>query len=78
VDEGFLAGAISTWWWADRGMVEVKFVPGRGDYCLVSNSLVLLYADGRKVRANFQLADQATKDSVTGFLISTRPFVKVK
>jgi len=78
VDEGFLAGAISTWWWADRGLVEAKFAPGCGNYHLVSNSLVLLYGDGRKVRVNFQLADEATKDSVTGFLISTRRFVKVK
>lgn len=78
VDDGFLAGAISTWWWADRGMVEAKFAPGRGNYRLVGNSLVLFYADGRKVRANFHLADQATKDNVTGFVISTRRFVKVK
>jgi hypothetical protein len=78
VDESFLSGAISTWWWADRGLVEAKFAPGRGNYRLVSNSLVLLYADGRKVRANFHLADQATKDNVTGFVISTRRFVRVK
>lgn len=78
VDEGFLGGAITTWWWADRGLVDAKFSPGKGSYRVVSNSLVLLYADGRKVRANFHLADHATKDNVTGFLISTRRFVKVK
>jgi hypothetical protein len=78
VDEGFLGGAITTWWWADRGLVDAKFPPGNGTYRVVSNSLVLLYTDGRKVRANFHLADQATKDNVTGFLISTRRFVKVK
>jgi len=78
MDEGFLGGAISTWWWADRGLVNAKFHPGKGTYCVASNSLVLLYADGRKVRANFHLANHATKDNVTGFLISTRRFVKVK
>lgn len=78
VDEGFLGGAISTWWWAGRGMVNAKFPPGNGTNRVVSNSLVLLFADGRKVRANFHLADQATKDNVTGFVISTRRFVKVK
>jgi hypothetical protein len=77
-DEGFLSGGISTWWRADRGLVEAKFSPGRGTYRVVSNSLVLLYSDGRKVRANFHLADQAAKDNVTGFVISTRRFVKVK
>jgi len=77
-DEGFLSGAISTWWWADRGLVNAEFPPGKGTYRVVSNSLVLLYADGRKVRANFHLADPATKDNVTGFIISTRRFVKVK
>jgi hypothetical protein len=78
VDEGFLGGAITTWWWADRGLVDATFPPGRGTYRVVSNSLVLLYTDGRKVRANFHLADQATKDNVTGFVISTRRFLKVK
>ncbi len=78
VDEGFLGGAITTWWWADGGLVDAKFPPGKGTYRAISNSLVLLYADGRKVRANFQLMDRATKDNVTGFLISTRRFVKVK
>jgi len=58
--------------------VEAKFSPGRGTYRVGSNSLVLLYADGRKVRANFHLADHATKDNVTGFIISTRRFVKVE
>lgn len=78
VDEGFLGGAITSWWWADRGLVDAEFRPGQGTYRVVSNSLVLLYADGRKMRANFHLADQAAKDNVTGFLISTRRFVKVK
>jgi hypothetical protein len=78
VDEGFLGGAISTWWWADRGLVPAEFPPGNGTYRVANNSLVLLYADGRKVRANFHLDDQATKDDVTGFLISTRRFVKVR
>jgi hypothetical protein len=78
MDEGFLGGAITTWWWADRGLLDAKFPPGKGTYHVVSNSLVLLYADGRKVRANFHLADQATRDNVTGFVISTRRFVKVK
>jgi hypothetical protein len=41
-------------------------------------SLVLLYGDGRKVRANFHLADQATRDTVTAFVVSTRRFVRVK
>ena len=77
VDEGFLAGAISSWWWADGGLVEAKFSPGRGTYHIAGNSLVLLYADGRKVRANFHLEDGATKDNVTLFLISTRRFVKI-
>jgi len=77
VDEGFLAGAISSWWWADRGLVEAKFAPGRGTYRLAGNSLVLLYADGRKVRANFHLEDRAAKESVAVFVISTRRFVKV-
>jgi hypothetical protein len=78
VDEGFLGGAISTWWLADRGFAEASFPPGHGTYRVVSNSLVLFYADGRKVRANFHLADGAAKDNVTGFLVSTRRFVKVK
>jgi len=45
---------------------------------VAGNALVLLYADGRKVRANFHLEDQAAKDDVPVFLISTRRFVKVK
>ena len=77
VDEGFLSGAITTWWWADRGLVDAKFHPGKGTYRVVSNSLVLLYADGRKVRANFHLGDHSSKDNVTDFIISTRRFVKV-
>jgi hypothetical protein len=77
VDEGFLAGAISSWWWADRGLVEAKFAPGRGIYRLANNSLALLYDDGRKVRANFHLMEQAGKDKVMGFIISARRFVKI-
>jgi hypothetical protein len=77
-DEGFLGGAISTWWWADRGMLSASFPPGRGTYRVANNSLVLLYSDGRKLRANFHLDDQATRDNVTLFLVSTRRFVKVK
>ena len=77
-DEGFLSGAITTWWWADRGLVDAHFPPGKGTYRIAHNSLVLLYADGRKMRANFHLADQETRDNVTGFLISTRRFVKVE
>lgn len=77
VDEGFLNAAISSWWWADRGLVEAKFAPGRGTYRLADNSLVLLYSDGRKVRANFHLEDGATKDNVAAFVISARRFVKV-
>lgn len=76
-DEGFLAGAISTWWWADGGLIAAAFSPGRGTYRIVNNSLVLLYANGRKVRANFHLEDGAKKDNVTVFLISTRRFVKI-
>jgi len=78
VDEGFLSGAITSWWWVDRGLVDAKFPPGKGTYRMVSNSLVLLYADGRKVRANFHLADHSDKGNVTDFIISTRRFVKVK
>jgi hypothetical protein len=78
VDEGFLSGAITTWWWADRGLVNAEFRPGKGTYRVVSNSLVLLYADGRKVRANFHLEDHGNKDNVADFIISTRRFVKVK
>ena len=78
VDEGFLGGALTTWWWADRGLVDVKSAPGNGTYHVANNSLVLLYADGRKARANFHLADQVTKDDVTTFVISTRRFVKVQ
>jgi hypothetical protein len=77
VDEGFLAGAISSWWWADRGLVEATFAPGRGTYRLANNSLVLLYADGRRVRANFHLENRMAKENVAGFLISARRFVKV-
>ena len=76
-DEGFLAGAISSWWWADRGLVDAEFAPGRGTYRVAGNSLVLLYADGRKFRANFHLADQAARSNVTEFVISTRRFVKL-
>lgn len=78
VDEGFLAGAISTWWRAGGGLVEAQFAPGRGTYRVANNSLVLLYSDGRKIRANFHLAEQATRDNVTAFIISTRRFIKVK
>ncbi len=77
-DEGFLAGGITTWWWADRGLVDAEFSPGRGTYRLADNSLILIYDDGRKFRANFQLMDTAARDNVTGFLISTRRFVKVQ
>jgi len=77
VDEGFLGGAITMWWWAGRGLAEASFPPGSGRYRIARNSLVLLYADGRKVRANFHLADQAAGDNVTAFVISTRRFVKV-
>jgi len=78
VDEGFLGGAMTTWWWADRGLVPAEFPPGKGTYRVANNSLVLLYADGRKVRANFHLGDGVTKDDVTLFLVNTRLFVKVK
>jgi hypothetical protein len=78
VDEGFLAGGITTWWWADRGLVDAEFSPGRGTYRLADNSLVLVYDDGRKYRANFHLIDGASKDEVTGFLISTRRFIRVR
>jgi hypothetical protein len=74
VDEGFLTGAISSWWWADRGLVDANFARGNGSYHIADNSLVLLYADGRKVRANFHLADQDT----SSFIISTRRFVKTQ
>jgi hypothetical protein len=77
MDEGFLAAAISSWWWADRGLVEATFAPGRGTYRLANNSLVLLYGDGRKVRANFHLEDGATGENMAVFVISTRRFVKV-
>lgn len=77
VDEGFLSGAVTTWWWADRGFVDAQFRPGRGAYHLARNSLVLLYDDGRRLRANFHLAFDATKDNVTGFLTNARWFVKV-
>ena len=76
-DEGFLGGAISTWWWAGRGLVNAKFTSGSGRYHVANNSLVLLYTDGRKVRANFHLADGATPAEVAAFIISTRRFVKV-
>ena len=76
--EGFLRGAMTTWWWADRGLVDAKFPPGNGTYRVAHNSLILLYADGRRIRANFHLAFEATKDDVTGFLTNTRWFVKVK
>ena len=78
VDEGFLGGAITTWWWADQGLVDAEFPPGKGTYRVAHNSLILLYSDGRKIRANFHLAFEATKDDVTGFLTNTRWFVKVK
>jgi len=78
VDEGFLSGAIASWWWSDRGLVDANFSSGSGTYRVAGNSLVLIYADGRKMRANFHLADQATKDEVRGFLISTRRFVRIK
>jgi len=78
IDEGFLSGAISTWWWADRGLESVEFSPGKGTYRVTNNSLVLIYADGRKVRADFCLGDHSTKDNVAEFVISTRRFVKVK
>jgi hypothetical protein len=58
--------------------VNAEFRPGKGTYRVVSNSLVLLYADGRKVRANFHLEDHGNKDNVADFIISTRRFVKVK
>ncbi len=77
VDEGFLAGGISSWWWPDRGLVDAEFAPGRGTYRLVNNSLVLTYSDGRKFRANFHLMDTSTRNNVAGFIISTRRFVKV-
>lgn len=77
VDEGFLGGAITSWWWADRGLADAEFAPGRGTYRLANNSLILLYADGRKVRANFHVEDPATKGNVAGFVISTRRFVKI-
>ena len=78
VDEGFLGGAMTTWWWADRGLVDAKFPPGNGTYRVAHNSLVLRYADGRKLRANFHLGDRVTKDDVTLFVVNTRRFVKVK
>jgi hypothetical protein len=78
VDEGFLGGAITMWWWAGRGLTEASFPPGNGRYRIARNSLVLLYDDGRKVRANFHLADPAAGDDVAGFLVSTRRFVKVE
>ena len=78
VDEGFLGGAVTSWWWADRGLVDAKFPPGKGTYRVASKSLVLLYADGRKVRANFHIENRMTKDDVTLFLISTYRFAKVK
>ena len=77
-DEGFLSGAITTWWWSDRGLVDAEFAPGRGTYRVVLNSLILIYADGRKIRANFHLGDKSTKDSVTEFSINTRRFVRVR
>ncbi len=77
VDEGFLGGAISTWWWVGRGLVDATFPSGKGTYRVASNSLVLLYADGRKVRANFHLADGANRDAVPAFIVSARRFVKV-
>jgi len=77
-DEGFLGGAISSWWWADRGLVSAEFSPGRGTYRVANNSLLLIYADGRKVRANFCLRDHSTKDNVTEFVISTRRFVRIR
>ena len=78
VDEGFLGGALSSWWWADRGLVDVKSAPGKGTYHVASNSLVLLYADGRKARCNLHLPAQVTRDDPTAFVISTRRFVKVQ
>jgi hypothetical protein len=78
VDEGFLGGAMTTWWWADRGLVDAKFPPGKGTYRVANTSLVLRYADGRKLRANFHLGDRVTKDDVTLFVVNTRRFVKVK
>jgi hypothetical protein len=78
VDEGFLGGAMTTWWWADRDLVDAKFPAGNGTYRVAHNSLVLRYADGRKLRANFHLGDRVTKDDVTLFVVNTRRFVKVK
>ena len=77
VDEGFLSGAITTWWWSGRGLVDAPFAAGHGTYRLVLNSLVLIYADGRKIRANFHLGDKTTRNGVTEFLINTRRFVRV-
>lgn len=77
-DEGFLRGAVTMWWWARRGYVEATFRPGNGTYRLASNSLVMLYADGRKLRANFHLADDATRDDAKAFLINTWRYVRTR
>jgi hypothetical protein len=77
-DEGFLHGAMSMWWWADRGFVDAELPPGRGAYHVASNSLALLYDDGRKLRVNFHLADEVSRDDVTAFLINTWRYVRVE
>ncbi len=76
-DEGFLGGAISTWWWKDRGMVDASFAPGRGTYRVAKNSLVLLYDDGRKYRANFHLEDGSSREKVEAFWINGWKYVRV-
>jgi hypothetical protein len=78
VDEGFLHGAMSMWWWADRSYVDAESTPGRGTYHVASNSLALFYDDGRKLRVNFHLADEVARDDVTAFLINTWRYVRVK
>ena len=77
VDEGFLHGALVMWRYLDRGYVDVVSAPGSGSYHLAHNSLVLLYADGRKLRISFQLADEVSRDDVTAFLINTWRYVRV-
>ncbi len=55
-------------------------LPGRGEYHIASNSLVLLYEDGRKKRLNFHrdLTEGAPLDPVESFVMNTWRYVLVK
>ncbi len=78
VDQGFLHGCMTMWWYSDRKYVDAQSLPGSGTYRVANNSLELIYADGRKLRLSFQLADEVSKEHVTAFLIRTYRYVLAK